>query len=49
MKDFITIILGILFTGIVVLLCFSSCFLASRSDNYWDEVKKKMEKKNERR
>lgn len=48
MKGIITIILGILFTGIVVLLCFSSCLLASKSDDYWEKVKKELEKENER-
>ena len=49
MKGIITIILGILFIGIVVLLCLSSCIMASKSDDYWDELKKEMEKRNERR
>ena len=49
MKGIITIILGILFTSIVVLLCFSSWLLASKSDEYWEELKNNMEKRNERR
>jgi len=49
MRSIITIILGVIFVGIVVLLCLFSCIIASHSDKYWDEVKKDMEKRNERR
>lgn len=36
------------FVGIVGLLCLFSCILAIMSDDYWDEVKEEMEKKNDR-
>ena len=49
MKEALFTLLGILITGIVVLLCFSCCFLASQSDEYWEKIKKDLEKKNNER
>lgn len=49
MKDFLVVFTSILITGIVVLLCFSCCYLAGKSDEYWDDFKKELEKRNERR
>ena len=48
MKDFLLVIGGILIVGIVVLLCFFSCYIAGRADEYWDELKEEMEKRNGR-
>ena len=49
MKGIIAIILGVIFIGIVVLLCLFSCVMSSKCDDYWEEVKKELEKDNERR
>lgn len=49
MNGIVGLILGVVFIGMVVLLCLFSCILASQSDNYWEEIKREMEKqKNER-
>lgn len=49
MKEFFVTLFGILFTGIVILLCLCSCYLASKSDDFWEELKLQMEKnKNDR-
>jgi hypothetical protein len=44
MSKIIGIILVILFIGILVLLCFFSCILASISDECWEQIKKDLEK-----
>lgn len=50
MKEALFILLGIVIAGIVILLCFSSCYLASKSDEYWEEIIRQLEKnKNARR
>jgi hypothetical protein len=49
MKEILITIGAILITGIVVLLCFSSCYLAGIADKYWESLKEEMEKRNERR
>ena len=46
MKGFLITIIGVIITGIVVLLCLSSCILASKSDEYWQEVIQELEKRN---
>ena len=43
MEKIAFIILGITITGIVLLLCLCCCYMASKSDAYWEEVKKGME------
>lgn len=49
MKEFLTILAEIVVAGVIVLLCLFSCFLSSFSDEYWEEVKRELEKnKNER-
>ena len=49
MKDFLIVFTGIIITGMVVLLCFFCCYMAGRADEYWDELKKEMEKRNGKR
>lgn len=49
MKSIIAFILGVTFASIVVLLCFSSCYLASKSDEYWENLKDELEKKDDER
>lgn len=44
MKEALLIILGVVITGIAVLLCFSCIYLAGQSDKYWDEIKRDLEK-----
>lgn len=44
MNDILFTIIGVVITGIVVLLCLSCCILASRSDAYWEEVRKELDK-----
>ncbi|MBR5227556.1 MAG: hypothetical protein IKV94_02855 [Clostridia bacterium] len=48
MNSIFDLIFILAFIGIVSLLCLFSCFLASMSDDYWDELKLEMEKRNER-
>ena len=49
MKDILATIIGIVFTGIVILLCLSSCYLAGKSDSYWEDLKQRLDKnKNDR-
>lgn len=48
MKEFFVTLSGILFIGMAILLCLFSCVLATKSDEYWEELKRK-KKKNERR
>lgn len=45
MKKILLTLLCIVILGIVVLLCLCSCYLADKCDEYWDKVKKQMEKK----
>lgn len=40
MKAIIGIIVGIIFIGIIALLCLFMCILASRSDEYWEDLRK---------
>lgn len=49
MRDFLSLFIVIVIAGIVVLLCFSCCYLASKSDEYWEKLRDELEKKNERR
>lgn len=35
--------------SMVVLLCFFSCYISSKADEFWKEVKKEKEKRDERR
>ncbi len=49
MKELLITTGAILITGIVVLLCFLSCFVAGKADEFWEATKKEMEKENERR
>ena len=46
MNSIFDLIFILAFIGIVSLLCLFSCFLASMSDDYWDELKLEMEKRN---
>jgi len=48
MNGFLGFILVLGAIGIVVLLCFFSCVISSRADEYWEEIKREMEKRNER-
>lgn len=48
MKDVLLTLALILITGIAVLLCFSSIYLASKSDEYWEEIKRRLGKNDER-
>lgn len=48
MKEILFIIGGFVIIGIVVLLCFSLCYVAGKADEAWEESKREMEKKNER-
>ena len=51
MRDFLLTLIEILIIGIVVLLCFSCCWMSSISDRYWEDVRKNLDKekkKNER-
>ena len=48
MSEALLTIIGILITGIFVLLCLFSFYLASKSDEYWEDVKKRLEKNNDR-
>ncbi len=45
MKEFFITLFGILFTGIVILLCLCCCYLSAKSDEYWEKLKLQMEKK----
>lgn len=49
MKSIITIILGIAITGIGILLCLCFCIMATFSDDFWDDVKRELEKNNDRK
>ena len=49
MKVILNLIIVLAITSIVLLLCFSFCYIASKSDEMWERTKKEMEKKNERR
>lgn len=50
MRDFLSLFIGIVIASMVVLLCFSSCFVAGKSDEYWEKLREELEKKkNERR
>lgn len=48
MKGIISTLVEIGFIGIIVLLCLFSYKLASKSDEFWDKVKKHMENEDER-
>lgn len=48
MKDILVVFAEILTISVVVLLCFFSCILANKSDEYWEKLKRE-KKKNERR
>jgi len=48
MSKVLFIIIGIIITGIGVLLCFSCCYVASKSDEYWEKKKNELENKNDR-
>lgn len=43
MNGIVSLILGVAFVGMVVLLCLFSCILASKSDEYWEQTKRKFE------
>lgn len=49
MNDFWSLILILAFIGVVILLCLFLCMVSSISDDYWDEIKLKMEKRNGRK
>ena len=49
MRDFILIIASIVFVSIVVLLCFFSCYVSSQADEYWEKIKKDLEKRDNER
>ena len=42
---FLSILLIVVVIGIVLLLCFFSCVLASISDEYWEKVRDDLERK----
>lgn len=48
MNGIVSLILGVIFFGMVVLLCLFSCILSSKSDEYWQDFIDKLEKRNER-
>ena len=49
MKETLLTLIAIIITGIAVLLCFSCIFLASQSDEYWEKLRDKLEKKDDER
>jgi hypothetical protein len=49
MKDILFVVIGLVITSIVLLLCFCFYFLASISDEYWDNLKIQLEKRNGRK
>lgn len=50
MNGILNVILVVFVVGIVSLLCLFSCFISNITDEFWDDLKKEMEKrKNERR
>lgn len=48
MSKVIAVIVGILICGMVVLLCFFSCIMASVADKYWAKIREDLDKNNER-
>jgi hypothetical protein len=48
MKEILFVIGSILILGIVSLLCFCSCILASESDKFWEKTREGLEKRDER-
>ena len=48
MNAVLCFILGLLFVSIMGALCFFSCYLSSKADEYWNDLKQKLEKRNER-
>ena len=48
MKEILITLGAILITGIVVLLCFLSCYVAGQADKFWEDTREELEKKNER-
>ena len=49
MNKIVCLLLLVSSISIVVLLCFFSCYISSKSDVFWEEVKKEKEKRDERR
>lgn len=43
MKGIVGLILGVVFFGIVVLLCLFSCFLSNNCKDYWAGLKRRFE------
>ena len=44
MQNIISIILGVILGGMIVVLCLFSCVASSKADEYWESVKLDMEK-----
>lgn len=50
MTSILNVILVVCVVGMVSLLCLFSCFVSNITDEFWDDLKKEMEKReNERR
>ena len=49
MNGIVSLILLVGAISIVVLLCFFSCIISSKSDEFWVKVREEMEKRDERR
>lgn len=49
MKGTLLTLIAIIIAGIVVLLCFSCIYLASKSDEYWEKIRDELEKKDDER
>ena len=45
----LVVILGVIFVGIIGLLCLFCCIISSRADEYWEELRSEFEKRNEGR
>lgn len=48
MSKVLGIILILIAIGIVFLLCLLCCFMSGKTEEYWEDLKREMEKRNER-
>ena len=42
--NILSVILGVVFLGVIGVLCLFSCILSNKSDEYWEELKRKCDK-----
>ena len=49
MNAVLCFVLGVAVVSIMGALCFFLCYLNTKADDYWNELKRKMEKNDERR